>query len=156
MCPLQRNSAKQNNADYSNTLSAPVKYNSSRCLDLVKKAPVFVFLPLPPFPSPLISATGSLRPRVATSAKPSNKHTIPPHRKCNVCLTPGHFVRCTLTAVVTFLRKAFVRIMVASDNSVPNQLAFTDLTKKQTAVATEQWRQRFYTYIGHYMPSRQT
>lgn len=47
MCPLQRNSAKQNNADYSNTLSAPVKYNSSRCLDLVKKAPVFVFLPLP-------------------------------------------------------------------------------------------------------------
>lgn len=152
MCPLQRNSAKQNNADYSNTLSAPVKYNSSRYLDLVKKAPVFVFLP---FPSPLISVAGSLRPRVAASAKPSNKRTIPPLRKCNVCLTPGHFVRCTLTAVVTFLRKAFVRIMVASDNSVPNQLAFTDLTK-QTAVATEQWRQRFHTYIGHYMPSRQT
>lgn len=47
MCSLQRNSVKQNNADYNNTLSAPVKYNSSRYLDLVKKAPVFVFLPLP-------------------------------------------------------------------------------------------------------------
>lgn len=50
MCSLQHNSAKQNNADYSNsnTLWALVKYNSSCYLDLVKKAPVFVSSLSPP------------------------------------------------------------------------------------------------------------
>lgn len=47
MCSLQRNNARQNSADYSNsnTLWAPVKYNSCCYLDLVKKAPVFISSP---------------------------------------------------------------------------------------------------------------
>lgn len=95
MCSLQRNSAKQNNADYSNsnTLWALVKYNSSCYLDLVKKAPVFVSSLSAPFP--LISA---LRVKVAVLTRLSNKPTFPlPPKKilwqCNIWLTPGHFCR---------------------------------------------------------------